>query len=54
MSITNGPIGEHTDGYRAQFAYPKRLYVIDGGPRADKIAEALSWTYGVPCEVWDG
>ena len=49
-----GKVIVHERGYRAQFAYPKKLYVIDGGPRADKIADALSWTYGVPCEVWDG
>lgn len=49
-----GKVIVHEHGFRAQYAYPKRLYVIDGGSRADKIAEALSWTYGVPCEVWDG
>lgn len=49
-----GKVVVHADGYRAQFAYPKRLFLIDGGPRADKIADALSWTYGVPCEPWDG
>ena len=49
-----GKVIVHADGFRAQFAYPKKLYVIDGGPRADKIADALSWTYGVPCEPWDG
>lgn len=49
-----GKVIEHEDGFRAQYAYPKKLYVIDGGSRADKIAEALAWTYGIPCEVWDG
>lgn len=49
-----GKVIVHEHGFRAQFAYPKRLYVIDGGPRANKIADALELTYGVPCSVWDG
>lgn len=49
-----GRIIEHADGYRAQFAYPKRLVVVDGGANASRIAVALELTYGVPCEVWQG
>jgi hypothetical protein len=49
-----GRVIEHADGYRAQFAYPKRLFVVDGGERAQHIAVALGLAYGVPCEVWDG
>lgn len=47
-----GRIIEHSDGYRAEFAYPKRLVVVDGGPNASRIADALSLAYGVPCEEW--
>lgn len=44
-----GRVIEATNGYRAEFAYPKRLYVVNG---SEKLATQLSLTYGVPCEVW--
>lgn len=47
-----GRVIEHEDGYRAQFAYPRRLYVVDGGTEGQRIANALTLAYGVPCEVW--
>lgn len=37
-------------GYRAQYAYPKKLAVVNG---SDKVAGALEFAYGVPCEVWE-
>lgn len=43
-----GHVDEHTDGYLAEFAYPKRLY-----PHSDfdpVIAMQLEDEYGVPCE----
>ncbi|HEX7277899.1 MAG TPA: hypothetical protein VF244_11035 [Acidimicrobiales bacterium] len=47
-----GRVIEHESGYRAQFAYPKRLALVNGGDRAEHIAADLELTYGVPCEVW--
>lgn len=49
-----GKVIRHSAGYRAQFAYPKRLYV--DAPTAsllypDLLAAQLSEAYGVPCEV---
>lgn len=37
-------------GYRAQYAYPRRL-VVEGGDQ--RVANSLELAYGVPCEVWD-
>jgi hypothetical protein len=47
-----GRIIEHETGYRAEFAYPKRLTIVDGGAQASRIADALSLAYGVPCDEW--
>lgn len=43
-----GRVIEHEHGYRAQYAYPKRLAVVAGDQR---LADVLSLTYGVPAEV---
>lgn len=42
-------------GYRAEFAYPKRLFVPSLESRlARKMGDALRAEYGVPVEVWEG
>jgi hypothetical protein len=41
-----GRIIEHTDGYRAEFAYPSELYC-----QHEKLARKVSTLYGVPCTV---
>lgn len=48
-----GRVIEYEDGFRAQFAYPKKLAVIAGGDTAQRIANNLELAYGVPCDVWD-
>ena len=41
-----GKVQEYTDGYRAEFAYPKSLTT-----RCAHLAERVSERYGVPCEI---
>lgn len=53
-----GRVIVYQDGYRAQFAYPKKLVVATylkpkHIKRAEKIADALAFSYQVPCEVWE-
>ena len=43
-----GTIIEHRDGYRAQYAYPKRLWCA---PAIAPLAGWIGYVYGVPCEV---
>lgn len=43
-----GRVIEHEHGYRAQYAYPKRLAVVAGD---ESLADLLSLTYGVPVDV---
>ena len=43
-----GKVIEHEDGYRAQFAYPKRLWCT---PAIEPLAGWIGYVYGVPCEV---
>jgi len=49
-----GDVIEHTDGWRASFAYPLRLYVLyTGGRRATqaaRVAKSLE-RYGVPVDT---
>lgn len=47
-----GRVIEHSDGWRGQYAYPKRLTIFDS-PNSQKIAKALEKSYGVPVEVWE-
>lgn len=51
-----GHFVEHQFGWRAEYAYPQRLYVIEPwnptDDRAVKLAESLLEQYGVPVEVW--
>jgi hypothetical protein len=52
-----GKVIRYSNGFRAQYAYPKRLYVAratmaSSNPGAEeRLAEKLSQAYGVPCEV---
>lgn len=50
-----GKVIEHSRGYRAQYAYPKKLYVkLENGSRHPKeLYEYVAWTYGVPIEFVD-
>lgn len=44
-----GKIVEHYDGYRAEFAYPKKLYVPNSIKNCEEIAQSLRQKYN--CEV---
>jgi hypothetical protein len=44
-----GRVIEHTDGYRAQYAYPNRLAVVGG---TKQLAVDLGLAYGVECDLW--
>lgn len=55
-----GRIVEHEAGYRAQFAYPKRLWIANRGKGlnayevdAASLAPYIGYVYGVPCELVD-
>ena len=43
-----GTIIEHETGYRAQYAYPKRLWCSS---TIEPLAGWIGYVYGVPCEV---
>ena len=45
-----GKVVECRDGWKAQYAYPRRLWV-DGKSPMVRLAEYTAWTYGVPIEV---
>jgi hypothetical protein len=49
-----GDVIEYTDGWRASFAYPRRLYVLYAGGRrathAARVAKSLE-RYGVPVDT---
>lgn len=44
-----GRVVEHSDGFRGQYAYPKRLVLLGG---SETLAVDLGLAYGVPCEAW--
>lgn len=46
-----GQFVEHEYGYRAQYCYPKYLWVID--ENLHYFAEDVGNLYGVPCEIYD-
>lgn len=46
-----GKVIRHKAGYRAQYAYPRRLHISARVPWASLVAEALERDYGVPCDV---
>jgi len=48
-----GKIVECEDGYRAEYAYPKKLYISDDIRGAKKIAKSLSQNYGCEVEIVD-
>lgn len=48
-----GHITEHAQGWRAQQAYPKTLYVPSTLTDAHKIAQQLADVYSVPAQVLD-
>ncbi len=48
-----GRVFVHSDGYRAEFAYPRRLMIVeDVEDNYQRLADELSSTYSVPVEIW--
>lgn len=46
-----GKIIEHSEGYRAQYAYPSHLAVY-GKESTERMRDDLQAAYGVPVELW--
>lgn len=48
-----GNIVEGEDGYRAEYAYPAKLFIVDNDDNEDQI-RAVAANFGIPCDKFSG